>query len=402
MANKQKKRANGEHTIYYNKSRKLYVATMSFGYTDEGRPKRKSVSGKTKAEAMQKLKQLEVQIFNGNFLDESKITIYNLARQIIEDKFNMNEIGENTYYTHMSTLKRLAPIYNTPLQLANETQLKDFFQNEIKLYSNSPLQKDYQMLKAVFKEAVRRKIIIDNPMDGIKQYKSRKNSEKVRALTIDEQQKLLTVLSENDIQYSAQMLLSMYTGMRMGEVNALYKKDINFTFKTINVQRTITRNTEGKAQVGENAKTEAGKRIIRVTDEVLSLLRDCFNIADENSPLLFTDRKKKLISTNQIKSQFDRILAKYNIIDRSISGKVTMHSLRHTYATRMIEGGMQAKVLQELLGHTDIKITLNTYCDAFNKFQEDNIRLTNEYLNKCGLGLFHSQNDKSSEETSAV
>jgi integrase len=53
----------------------------------------------------------------------------------------------------------------------------------------------------------------------------------------------------------------------------------------------------------------------------------------------------------------------------------------------MIEGGMQPKVLQKLLGHTDIKITMNTYCDAFDKFQSDNINIANEYLKQNGLTL---------------
>ena len=387
MANKQKKRANGEGSVYFREDKKMWVGSVAVGYDENGRLKRKSVSGKTKTEALQKLKKIELSIYNGDFVDESRITIYNLAKQIVDDKLNMNEIGENTYYTYMSTLKRLKPIYNTPLQLANETQIRNFFQGEIEKYSSSPVAKDYRLLKMTFNEAVRRKIIVDNPMENIKQPKSTKQSEKVRALTIEEQQKLLTALTENDIQYSQQMLLSMFTGMRMGEVNALYKTDIFLNFGQIMVMRTMTRNKEGKYQIGETAKTEAGKRTIRVSNDVKELLQDCLDLSDEKSPLLFTDRKGRLIGTSQIKSQFDRVLQKYDIVDKSLPGKITMHSLRHTYATRMIEGGMQPKVLQELLGHTDITVTMNTYCDAFSKFQDDNIIATSEYLNKCGLGL---------------
>ena len=80
-----------------------------------------------------------------------------------------------------------------------------------------------------------------------------------------------------------------------------------------------------------------------------------------------------------------RLIKKYDIIDKSVKGKVSLHSLRHTFATRCIEAGMQPKVLQHLLGHADISITLNTYCDAFDKFQKESIAKADEYMD--GLGI---------------
>ena len=85
--------------------------------------------------------------------------------------------------------------------------------------------------------------------------------------------------------------------------------------------------------------------------------------------------------------ELKRVLEKYNIIDDTIKGKVSCHSLRHTYATRCIEAGMQPKVLQKLLGHTDIKITLNTYCDAFDNFRDENIEKLNKYLEQNGINI---------------
>ncbi|MBR2743572.1 MAG: site-specific integrase [Clostridia bacterium] len=379
-----KKNANGDGGIFYSKSQKLWRGQITIGYDENGNQRRKSVSGKNPQEVRQKLKQIEYGIFSGEFVDKSNITIYHLAKQMIVDKYNLNEIKENTYLTHISTLKRLQPIYNTPLQKANETQIRAYLQGRINK-SNSILKKDFQLLNATFKEAIKREIITKNPMDHIKQPRSKQKREKVRAFTLDEQNKLLFVLLNVDIKYSRQMLLSMFTGMRMGEVNALTKRDVNLIFNTISVNKTISRGEKGKAVLGDTAKTYAGNRTIIMTEDVRTILSECMEYAEGD--MLFTTESGGLVTSNQVNMELSRVLKKYKIVDETVRGKVSCHSLRHTYATRMIEGGMQPKVLQKLLGHTDIRITMDTYCDAFDKFQSENIAAANEYLRQNGLTL---------------
>lgn len=290
-----KKRANGDGSIRYDKQKGIYRGTITIGYDENGKQKRKSVSGKNPTEVKQKLKQIEFGIFSGEFVDKSSITIFHLAKQMIDDKYNMNEIKENTYFTHLATLKRLQPIYNTPLQSANETQLKAYFQKQLDK-SNSILRKDYELLKATFKEAIRRDVITKNPMESIRLPKSRQKQESVRALTIEEQNKLLEILTSEDVKYSNQMLLSMFTGMRMGEINALTKRDINLTFSTIDINKTISRGEKGKATLGNSTKTFAGTRTIYITEDVKTILTECLEAAAGD--MLFTTETGGLVTSN--------------------------------------------------------------------------------------------------------
>lgn len=295
----------------------------------------------------------------------------------------MNIIGDDTYNRKMGTYERIkkSNIANIALQNAQEAQIRAFLRT-ITDYSDSVISKDFELLKRTFNEAVRRDIIHKSPMYGIRCPKSKQTPNKTRALTIDEQKKLQDILRTEDINYSYQMRLMLLTGMRMGEINALSVDDVNLNFKTIQVRRTLTRDANEKYVVGKTTKTYAGIRKIPLSELAVELLREYMsNYTPNYENLLFWDEKgNKLVSTSQVNCQFKRTLQKYGIIDSTVTGKVSLHSLRHTYATRCIEAGMSAKVLQKLLGRTDIKVTLNTYCDAFSEFQDENIAKFEQYM----------------------
>ena len=379
------KKANGEGTIYYSESRKRWIGQITLGIDSKGKTKRKSIYGKTKKDVREKMLKMQSELILGEFIEPSHITIERFIKTLIDEDKALNIINDNTYTRKKETYNKIkkSSIADVRIQDATETQIKSFLYS-LTDYSDSLIQKEYQLLKRCFAEAQNQSLISKNIMLNIRCPKSKKAKEKVRALTLSEQKNLFEVLKNPQIPYREQMLLMLYTGMRMGEINALDLNDVDLNFKVISVRRSLTKNDEDKTVIGKTTKTYAGQRKIPLSASAATLLTEYIysNRYQENKyNLLFWDGKaNKILTTSQINCQFKRLLKKYDILDNSVPGKVSLHSLRHTSATRCIESGMLPKVLQVLLGHTDIKITLNTYCDAFGEFQMINIKKVEEYL----------------------
>lgn len=372
----------GNGSIFYVDKRNTFAGEVTVSIN--GELKRKRVYGKTKTIVKNKMMELRIQAKNNELNFKNKITLYEFADKLINEQFILEGIKQSSYDRKKETLKSMCELHNISIQDMTEEQIKRFFISKIE-YSQSYINKAYQLLNAVLKEAIRKKIINENPMLALKKPKSKQELIKVRALTITEQQRLLDVLKSEDIRYSEQMLISMFTGMRMGEVNALEVQDIDFTHKTINVCKSVSRGKYGKTVVNKSTKTKAGMRVLTINDGIAQFLRDC--IGDKKEGLIFRSTTDKPVTTNQVNYQYSAALKKYNIIDTTVYGKVDLHSLRHTYATRCIESGMPAKVLQSVLGHTDISITLDTYCDVFQKYSNENISIADEYMRKNDLKI---------------
>lgn len=277
----------------------------------------------------------------------------------------------------------LSAISDKQLDELTEDDIIAFFKTQLD-YSQSCINKMYQLLGAVLSKATHRKIIEDNPIKEIKCPKSNKETIPVRALTVDEQKRLLDTLKTKDIHYSEIMLLSMFTGMRVGECCALMVEDINFADNTISVTKTVARGKNGK-NVFHATKTSAGTRTLFINDDISAFLKDV--VGDKENGLLFRSRNQNLVTANQVNYSYTAALKKFGIVDNTVYGRVDLHSLRHTYATRCIESGMPAKVLQKILGHRDINITLNTYCSVFEKFRNEHLAAADEYMRSNNLSI---------------
>lgn len=183
--------------------------------------------------------------------------------------------------------------------------------------------------------------------------------QKIQIISKEDKEKLEHYLFSHLNEISIGILLSLYTGLRIGEVCALQWKDINFENETISIQKTVSRVrnfelTQKKTKLLlMDAKTEHSIREIPLHKSFLSLLKE-MSAGKKDTYFILTSSYKMMDPRNYY-NQYQKIIKKCHI------AHYKYHSLRHTFATNCIELGLDPKSLSELLGHSDIKITLSLY-----------------------------------------
>lgn len=377
------KRGNGEGSIYYDKSRDRWIAQYICGVRADGKVIRKSASAKTKSEIIKKLNEVMYKANNLSYTEANNITLDELISIAIEEKFQANVISEVSYARLKCSQNKIknSNIGKIPIQKLTSYDIQIFL-NGITNLSNSSINKIYEMLKSACNRAIKKKIILENPMDEVIKPNSKVQTKDIRALTMEEQSKFteyLKMISVSEEKYKVCFLLEMYMGLRVGEALALQKQDIDLKNGYIKINKTLTKDKDANIKLNDSPKTFAGRRRIPIPDIIKKELKEQVEKSNNNKDNLLFLCDNDLVRPNSLNSVIKRIFKSQLGLDNT---GITTHVLRHTYATRCIEAGMSAVVLQRLMGHTDIKITLNTYTSVFNDYKESELNKVAKYLNK--------------------
>ena len=199
-----------------------------------------------------------------------------------------------------------------------------------------------------------------------------------------EQAKRFLAATEKD-RYHLFYLVALSTGTARGEILGLRWSDINWEKNTLSVRQTIV-NTNAGPIIQASAKTENRERTLDVTGGLLAKLKEhrkkqseeylALTIDDDGKKkgnLIFTASTGKHVMPRTIDRCLIRAIAKYNQRQKDIENhlpELTIHCLRHTYATHLLEEGVHPKIVSERLGHSSIRITLDTYSHVVPRLQK--------------------------------
>ena len=259
-------------------------------------------------------------------------------------------------------------------------------------YAGSTIRQAYIAMGTMFRSAVTNKMIHEHPMEGVRYTKPVRAVDDIKFLTVEEQQIFLDAAkrSHNYRQYA----LLLETGLRTGEMIGLTWDAIDWKKRTLTVNKTLEyRHKQCYWRAGP-PKTATSNRTIPLTNRAYEILKECYDErntrkeADSLSQILeYIDRRtgetnylvmRDLVFINfrtgepNKNSSYDTHL--YKLCDEAGIKRFCMHALRHTYATRAIESGMQPKVLQKLLGHKSIKTTMDRYVHVTDDSMTNAIR----------------------------
>ncbi len=379
-----KKRANGEGTIRQRTDGR-WEGLYTINY------KRKSVYGKTQDEVRKKLNKVLNDIDSGIYIENNNITFGAWLDEWLEiyakpsvklstygsyEGYIRNHIKPEIGKIKLSVLRAdvLQKFINQKLINGRCDKVKDINTNKLVTkkggLSEKTIKNMYNMIHSALKQAYRNGLVNQNVSELITLPKQKKNE--MCVLSLNEQKALQTAVQDERLGIG--IILSLFTGIRLGELLGLKFEDVDFENKTITIRRTLNRlkvfdNPDKKTDIviGE-PKTNKAKRVIPLQDFIIPLLKSHrARILMERMKASNLYKNDGFIMCNEFGKHLEPTIYQNffkNMLRKAEIQETHFHTLRHTFATRALENGFDVKVLADILGHADASTTLNKYAHA--------------------------------------
>lgn len=398
----ESQRQDGRYTFKYKDISGKYAYVYAWRLT----PTDKTPSGKRDDICLRdKEKQIAEDNFNGIDGKKSKSTTIRELFEMAMDKKQLKASSESNYryfYNHFVNDR----IGNMSVKNVDSEIVYSLYNDLVKRgIQIRTIELINTFLSAAFKVAKRKKLINDNPAaEALAELKENHKFTKTKkhALSVEETTAFIDYVREND-KFSHWLPLFtclLGTGARLNEMLALTLDDIDFNKKQISINHSFSyvRNQNGKCALHvTKPKTESSIRIIPMFDEVEAALHTEINKqattglnkceVDGYRGFIFTNSQRNVHSQSSIYLAIERICKSYNAQEQAqakkehreplLLPKFSAHTFRHTFASRYAELESNGKVVQEVLGHSDIKTTMNVYSEISSQRKQnsfDNIK----------------------------
>ena len=329
-----------------------------------------------------------------------RITVYDMYDKYMSQKYNLKPSTRNNYrycYDHF-----VRPTFGKKfLTKIKYSDVKDFYNwlmFEQGLQPNT-LDNVHTQLHPTFNLAVRDDLIRKNPSDGV-MAEIKKNSaafkRKRHALTAPQQKAFMNHLCNNYQFHGWEPIITVLlgTGMRIGETLAISWNDLDFEKRIIRVVKTLTYRPEpnnGCVVHISTPKTEAGERTIPMIDEVYDAFLEEYQIQkvlgfgnneiDGYKDFVFSTAEGNVYTPESVNRAIKRIYEDYNAKEKTDAEKedreplllphFSAHNLRHTFCTRLCENESNLKVIQSVMGHSDIQTTMDIYAECTQEKKQE-------------------------------
>lgn len=362
----KKHRAHNEGSVYYDPQRDRWIAaiTISTG-------KRKKFYCKTKQEALRKKSEALRELERGTLATGPQQKLKDYLVDWLEN-VHKGKLRISTYVKYQKLIAYIvADLGNVTLQKLTPEQLSRFYTKKSKDgLSSKTINSIHGVLHLALDNAVRWSYVSRNVCDLVAP--PRIVSREVVPLTLEQAHVLLKSVREHRLEVL--LTMAVVTAMRRGELLALRWSDIDIERRTLLVLHTVDYIPK-YGYVETEPKTSAGKRLIKLPSFLVEMLKQHRvkqlegrlkqgdRWTDHN--LVFPALHGGYFNPGYLLRVFKKLLAEAGV------PHMHFHDLRHSAATILLSMGVNIKVIQELLGHSDISITLGTYSHLLPSMQQD-------------------------------
>ena len=392
---------NNEGSIFKRGSDGLWVGSITVGYDDKGRQVKKVVYGKNRATVAKKMFDISGRIKSNSYEIVEKRTFGELMGEWLM-VFKKSSVTPRTFEGIIRNYKlHIEPqVGNMKVYEIDTYVVQRVINNMIdKDYSVNTIKKIKHLMSQFFEYAIDNKWVTQNPVNKVKVRAHDKvsNSEKYKALTPEVRVRFLEALAKDDGNFIKPLCVClMFGGLRIGEALALKWRNVNFETKTLKVERAITTipkfdnegNVTSRLTVVGDTKTACSVREIPIADIIVETLkewREKQKDRQKSNPRVTADLTA---NTAYIFSNDDGSVRTYYGCRKLFDGwkrrhqltkcNIHFHGLRHTFSNMLFEMNENPKVIQQLLGHRDVKTTIMVYNSVDNEY----IRQTTDKFNE--------------------